>query len=103
MILRDGEIPRQLKDGEACDHPGCLCHVSHPCEGCGRIAGSVALTERYYNRQIKPRIYIKILNPMPGDTEIAQKLLRGEITLDELPPNMKLVNDDGETKDSGAE
>ena len=28
-----------LKDGEACDHPGCLSHVSHPCEGCGRRSG----------------------------------------------------------------
>jgi hypothetical protein len=27
------------KDGEPCDHPGCLHHVSHPCEGCGRIGG----------------------------------------------------------------
>lgn len=28
-----------LKDGEPCDHPGCLNHVTHPCEGCGRTAG----------------------------------------------------------------
>jgi hypothetical protein len=28
-----------LVDGEPCDHPGCLSHVSHPCEGCGRIGG----------------------------------------------------------------
>ena len=28
-----------LKDGEPCGHPGCLSHVSHPCEGCGRIGG----------------------------------------------------------------
>ena len=26
-------------DGVACIHPGCLSHVSHPCESCGRIAG----------------------------------------------------------------
>lgn len=25
--------------GEPCNHPGCLSHVTHPCEGCGRIAG----------------------------------------------------------------
>ena len=25
--------------GEPCRHKGCLSHVSHPCEGCGRIAG----------------------------------------------------------------
>lgn len=28
-----------LKPGEPCHHPGCLNHISHPCEGCGRIAG----------------------------------------------------------------
>lgn len=27
------------KDGKSCDHPGCLSHVSHPCEVCGRIGG----------------------------------------------------------------
>ena len=30
---------KELKHGEPCEHPGCLSHVSHPCEGCGRIAG----------------------------------------------------------------
>ena len=28
-----------LKDGEPCSHRGCLNHVTHPCEVCGRIAG----------------------------------------------------------------
>lgn len=28
-----------LREGEPCKHPGCLSHVSHPCEGCGRVAG----------------------------------------------------------------
>ena len=28
-----------LRDGEPCSHPGCLAHISHPCEGCGRIGG----------------------------------------------------------------
>ncbi len=28
-----------LKDGEPCGHPGCLNHITHPCEGCGRIGG----------------------------------------------------------------
>lgn len=27
------------KPGEPCPHPGCLSHITHPCEGCGRIAG----------------------------------------------------------------
>lgn len=28
-----------LKDGEPCSHKGCLHHITHPCESCGRIAG----------------------------------------------------------------
>lgn len=32
---------RHLRDGEPCGHRGCLSHVSHPCEGCGRIAGAL--------------------------------------------------------------
>lgn len=43
-----GDFP-PLKDGEACGlHTGCLRHVSHPCEGCGRIAGNDKLTLEYY-------------------------------------------------------
>jgi hypothetical protein len=30
---------RKLRDGEPCEHSGCLSHISHPCEGCGRIGG----------------------------------------------------------------
>jgi len=29
-----------LRDGQPCGHPGCLSHRTHPCEGCGRIAGT---------------------------------------------------------------
>lgn len=28
---------QRYKDGEPCDHPGCCSHITHPCEGCGRI------------------------------------------------------------------
>lgn len=34
--LRD---PMRWKPGQPCDHPGCLSHISHPCDGCGRIGG----------------------------------------------------------------
>lgn len=27
-------------NGQPCKHKGCLSHVSHPCEGCGRISGN---------------------------------------------------------------
>ena len=28
-----------MRDGEPCSHRGCLNHISHPCEVCGRIGG----------------------------------------------------------------
>lgn len=37
---------RPLRDGEPCGHPGCLSHVSHPCEGCGRVGGHTGGTKR---------------------------------------------------------
>ena len=40
-----------LRDGEPCDYPGCLSHVSHPCEGCGRIGGMIAPTVIYWQRR----------------------------------------------------
>jgi hypothetical protein len=38
------ETVQQLWDSEPCSHPGCLNHVTHPCEGCGRIAGKARPT-----------------------------------------------------------
>ena len=34
-----------FEDGQPCKHKGCLAHQSHPCEGCGRIAGRGDITE----------------------------------------------------------
>ena len=31
------------KNGESCGHPGCLNHVTHPCEKCGRLGGKTAI------------------------------------------------------------
>lgn len=28
-----------VHEGEPCIHPGCLQHISHPCEVCHRVAG----------------------------------------------------------------
>lgn len=38
-LFSDEDIDRPKKDGEPCSHRGCLNHISHPCEGCGRIGG----------------------------------------------------------------
>jgi hypothetical protein len=34
---RDKQV--EIPDGMPCKHPGCLNHITHPCEGCGRIGG----------------------------------------------------------------
>jgi hypothetical protein len=28
-------------EGIPCSHSGCLFHITHPCEGCGRVAGRI--------------------------------------------------------------
>jgi hypothetical protein len=38
-------MTKPLPDGVPCKHPGCLSHISHPCEGCGRIGGVAAPLE----------------------------------------------------------
>ena len=35
-------------DGEPCSHAGCLSHVTHPCEGCGRIGGITKPPQIYH-------------------------------------------------------
>ena len=32
-----------LKNGIPCNHKGCLKHITHPCETCGRIGGQYIL------------------------------------------------------------
>jgi len=38
IIVVGGEW-RLWQDGQPCSHPGCLSHVLHRCEVCGRVAG----------------------------------------------------------------
>lgn len=39
----------RIQDGNPCSHAGCLSHVSHPCEGCGRWHPSLV---PHYSTQI---------------------------------------------------
>ena len=43
-----------LRDGEPCSHRGCLNHISHPCEGCGRIRGKNIKMKEYKFRAWEP-------------------------------------------------
>ena len=54
-----------MKNGEPCSHTGCLHHISHPCEGCGRIAGYPVGVNKEMNKkknivEIKNGIFTKI-------------------------------------------
>ena len=44
IAVLEAQLRGTIPDGVACGRPGCLHHVSHPCEGCGRIAGRSAPT-----------------------------------------------------------
>ena len=35
--MNDLTIDILYRDGEPCKHVGCICHITHPCEGCGRV------------------------------------------------------------------
>jgi hypothetical protein len=43
-------MKEELKNGEPCNHPGCQSHITHPCEGCGRIGARGRTTaQKYFN------------------------------------------------------
>lgn len=43
-----------FEDGEPCNHLGCLGHVTHPCEGCGRTGGrGVVMTTKSRQKMIE--------------------------------------------------
>lgn len=42
QAIRNLDSPSGLPDGAPCGHRGCLSHIGHPCEGCGRVGGKRA-------------------------------------------------------------
>jgi hypothetical protein len=45
------EIP---EDGQPCEHPGCLNHLTHQCEGCGRIGASYLRPKICFDPKCRP-------------------------------------------------
>jgi hypothetical protein len=41
LPVRVMQWPTVPRPGEPCGHPGCVSHLSHPCEGCGRYAAGL--------------------------------------------------------------
>ena len=46
------ELEEQLEHAPSCSHPGCYNHISHPCEGCGRIQGELPEIEKIRIREV---------------------------------------------------
>lgn len=63
-MIAKNRLKRDLKPGEPCDHPGCLSHITHPCEGCGRTAG-------------KGYVFVQqhLWEPWPQDLKVERKVL----------------------------
>jgi hypothetical protein len=38
-VVRTFVSREKIEPGQPCGHAGCLSHVTHPCESCGRVAG----------------------------------------------------------------
>ena len=59
-----------LRDHQPCDHPGCLNHISHPCEGCGRVRSRMsseeAVMELSNAEDLLTRAYRKMLRVSKG-------------------------------------
>ena len=71
-------MSEKLKDGQPCNHPGCLHHVSHPCEGCGRIAGRPAPSAPEDVREIIKKAFLDNLILTPNDYCNAEILIDGK-------------------------
>jgi hypothetical protein len=76
----------KYNDGQPCEHKGCLSHLSHLCEGCGRIGGRGVV---YYDEE-RNMMYI-----LP---QVDKSL---KIVFDELPcPILSQLGDDFRCKHS---
>lgn len=69
----------EIMDDIPCDHPGCLHHVLHPCEGCGRHHPS-------------------LVPDYPGDISAAWAVI---LRLEEIDPDaiIRVSNGDGDSCD----
>lgn len=39
VVKNTSVVLRVIQDGEPCPHTGCVRHITHPCEVCGRTGG----------------------------------------------------------------
>jgi len=59
---------KELQNGEPCEHKGCLHHITHPCEGCGRIGGRNMKYKAKVTASVEMIVWIN--ESLNGDIEI---------------------------------
>jgi hypothetical protein len=98
---REIEVPR-FRDGVPCEHPGCLSHISHPCEGCGRIGG--VWFPRWYEEKLKrfadaepgglmacsPELLTELIELAKTDEAVKATLVHAGINLGEGNSNARI-------------
>ena len=74
-IRNGGILMAKVKynEGQPCEHTGCLNHLTHPCEGCGRIGGKGII---YELEQLDFPCTI-CCKPIPAGTEYFSVMNRG--------------------------
>jgi hypothetical protein len=67
------------KNGVPCSHAGCLSHVTHPCEGCGRIEGGRKVVVEKAELERLQRLVEHFKTWFPANFELAEIWLEEEI------------------------
>ena len=88
-MMCEGYIGKRKNDdlgtGVPCEHPGCLSHVSHPCEGCGRILGVPApMTWRGYIAKLEAEN-----ETLKADKRLLMHVVHGRAMASSLPKHLK--------------
>jgi hypothetical protein len=50
----------QYQDGEPCKHTGCINHITHPCESCGRITAKGYIFKNPFEYQLEKDFKVNI-------------------------------------------
>ena len=69
-----------LKDFEPCRHPGCLQHTSHPCEGCGRVAGRAVVVKALSEQALNNATVHAILESGGSEVDCINQLVKAQAT-----------------------
>lgn len=94
-------MSKPIEDGQPCDHPGCLSHLTHPCEGCGRVGGFHVISStiiKDFGSELKFEVDGK---PWPPDVDLdaLNSLIRDGVEIELEIDYVAMVVDLGDGKE----